>query len=124
MNSKIFLVLRILLGISVIVFGLNKFLNFIPFGEAPEAFGSYMGSLKGANVIYLVGIVEIVSGLAFIFNKYGALMALILMSVSINAVMAHAAYFPEEIGGAIGLLVFNIAVLFGYKNQYKSLLCE
>lgn len=121
MNSKIFMVLRILLGLFVIVFGLNKFFNFIPFGEVPEAFGNYMGILTSAKVIYLVGVIEIVSGLAFIFNKYGALMALILMSVSVNAFIAHAAFLPEEIAGAIVLIVLNIAVLFGYKEKYKSL---
>jgi len=49
-------------------------------------------------------------------------MALILMSVSLNAVMAHATLFPESIAGAIVLLVLNIAVIFGYKNSYTSLL--
>lgn len=122
MNSKVFMVLRILLGLFVIVFGLNKFLNFIPFGEVPEAFGNYMGILQSAKVMYLVGAIEIISGLALIFNKYGALMALILMSVSINAVMAHAAFLPDGIAGSIVLLVLNIAVLFGYKDKYKSLL--
>lgn len=122
MNSKVFMVLRILLGLFVIVFGLNKFLNFIPFGEVPEAFGNYMSILTSAKVMYLVGVVEIISGLALIFNKYGALMSLILMSVSINAVMAHAAFLPEEIAGAVVLLILNIAVLFGYRDAYKDLL--
>lgn len=122
MNSKVFLVLRILLGLFVIVFGLNKFFNFIPFGEVPEAFGNYMGILQSAKVMYLVGAIEIISGLAFILNKYGALMALILMSVSINAFIAHAAFLPEGIAGATVLLLLNIAVLFGYKDKYKSIL--
>jgi uncharacterized membrane protein YphA (DoxX/SURF4 family) len=121
MNSKVFMVLRILLGLYVIVFGLNKFFDFIPFGEVPEAFGSYMGILENAKVMYLVGAVEVIAGLALIFNKYGALMALILMSVSINAFMAHAAFLPDGIAGASVLVLLNIAVLFGYKDKYKSL---
>jgi uncharacterized membrane protein YphA (DoxX/SURF4 family) len=121
MNSKVFMVLRILLGLYVIVFGLNKFFDFIPFGEVPEAFGSYMGILENAKVMHLVGAVEVIAGLALIFNKYGALMALILMSVSINAFMAHAAFLPDGIAGASVLVLLNIAVLFGYKDKYKSL---
>jgi len=119
MNAKIFMVLRILLGLFVIVFGLNKFFNFIPFGDdVPEAFGNYMGILQSAKVMYLVGAIEIISGLAFIFNKYGALMALILMSVSINAFMAHAAFLPDGIGGATVLLLLNIAVLLGQVQKH------
>lgn len=116
------MVLRILLGLYIIVFGFNKFFDFIPFGESPQAFENYMITLKNAKVMYLVGAIEIVAGLAMIFNKYGALMALLLMSVSINAFMAHAAFMPDAIAGAAILLLLNIAVLFGYKDTYKSLL--
>lgn len=122
MNSKVFMVLRILLGLYVIVFGLNKFFDFIPFGESPEAFESYMGMLHSAKVLYVVGVVEIAAGLALIFNKYGALLALILMSVSINAFIAHAAFMPEAVAGAAILVLLNIAVMYGYKDKYKSLL--
>lgn len=123
MNSKVFMVLRILLGLFVLVFGLNKFLHFIPFGEMSEGGMAYMGALASTNTIpYLVGIVEVVAGLSFIFNKFGALMAIILMSVSLNAVMFHAALEPGSIWGAVMLLVLNIIVLFGYKDKYAALL--
>jgi putative oxidoreductase len=122
MNSKVFMVLRILLGVFVLVFGLNKFLHFIPMGEMPEDAGAYFGALMSANTIQLVAIVEIVAGFALIFNKYGALLALILMSVSVNAVMFHLALAPDAIGGAAVLLILNIAVLYGYKDKYKDLL--
>jgi putative oxidoreductase len=122
MNVKVFLVLRILLGLFVIVFGLNKFLNFIPM-EAPTGdAGAYFGALMSSKTLMLVAIVEIVAGLALIFNKYGALLALILMSVSVNAFLFHAVLDPGAIGGAVVLLLLNIAVLYGYKDRYKDLL--
>lgn len=122
MNAKVFLVLRILLGIFVIVFGLNKFFNFIPM-EAPTGdAGAYFGALMSSKTLILVAIVEIVAGLALIFNKYGALLALILMSISVNAFLFHAVLDPTNIGGAVVLLLLNIAVLYGYKANYKDLL--
>lgn len=122
MNSKVFLVVRILLGLFVLTFGLNKFLHFIPFGEMPEAAMSYFGALSSTQTLNLVAVVEILSGLALILNKYGSLMALILMSVSVNAVLFHAALAPDGIGPAVGLLVLNIAAIFGYKDRYKDIL--
>ncbi len=123
MNSNVFIMARILLGLFVLVFGLNKFFQFIPMEEMPEAAGTYFGALVSAKVIpYLVGIVEIAAGLAFILNKYGALMALILMSVSINAVMFHAFLAPRSIAGSLILLVLNIVVLVAYKNRYSDIL--
>ena len=124
MNSKVFMVLRILLGLFVLVFGLNKFLNFMPMPELSADAGAYFGALSNSKTLMLVALVEIIAGLALIFNKYGALLALILMSVSINAVLFHAVLDPGGIGGALVLLILNIAVLFGYKDKYKSLLAR
>jgi uncharacterized membrane protein YphA (DoxX/SURF4 family) len=123
MNSKVFMVIRILLGLFVLVFGLNKFLQFLPAPEGmSESAGAYFGALMSAKVITLVAIVEIVAGIALIFNKFGALLALILMSVSVNAVLFHATLDPGNIVPAIALLVLNILVLYGYKDKYTDLL--
>ena len=122
MNSKVFMVVRIILGLFVLTFGLNKFLNFMPMGEMSAEAGAYFGALVSTKTLMLVALVEIVAGLAFIFNKFGALLALILMSVSVNAVLFHAGLDPGNIAGALVLLVLNIIVLYGYKDKYKDLL--
>nr|WP_321224974.1 DoxX family membrane protein [uncultured Psychroserpens sp.] len=123
MNSKVFMVLRILLGLFVLVFGLNKFLEFLPAPDGmSEGAMSYFGALINSKTMVLVAIVEIAAGLAFIFNKFGALLAIILMSVSINAVLFHAVLDQANIAGALVLLILNIIVLMGYKDKYKTLL--
>ena len=123
MNSKVFMVLRILLGLFVLVFGLNKFIEFLPTPEdMSEDAMTYFGALVNSKTMVLVAIVEIVAGLALILNKFGALLALILMSVSVNAVLFHAVLDQANIAGALVLLVLNIAVVIGYKDQYKALL--
>jgi putative oxidoreductase len=123
MNSKVFLVLRILLGLFVLVFGLNKFIEFLP---APEGMSedamTYFGALVNSKTMVLVAILEIVAGLALILNKFGALLALILMSVSLNAVLFHAVLDPGNIAGALVLLALNITVIIGYKDKYRALL--
>ncbi len=116
------MILRILLGLFVLVFGVNKFYSFIPMEEMGEQAMTYFGALTSTKTIMLVAIVEIAAGLAFVFNKYGALMALILMSVSVNAVLFHATLEPAGIAGALVLLVLNIAVLYGYRDKYAALL--
>ena len=122
MNSKVFLVLRILLGLFILVFGANKFLNFLPPPELGEAGMNYFGVLSSTHTMTLVAIIEVLAGLALIFNKFGALMSLILMSVSVNAVLFHATLEPGGIGPALVLLVLNILMLVGYKDQYADLL--
>ena len=122
MNSKVFMVVRILLGLFVLVFGLNKFLQFLPPPELPEAAGSYFGALMSSKTMVLVALVEIAAGLALLLNKWGALMSVILMSVSVCAVLFHATLAPEGIGPALGLLILNVLALVGYKDRYSEIL--
>ena len=121
MNSKVFMVARILLGLFVLMFGFNKFFHFIPM-EAPTGdAAAYFGALMSSKTLMLVAIVEIAAGLALILNKYGALLTLILMSVSVNAVLFHAVLDQANIMGALVLLILNIVALIGYKDNYKGL---
>jgi len=124
MNSKVFMVLRIVLGLFVLVFGANKLYpgGFLSMPEMSADAGAYFGALVSTKTLMLVAIVEVVSGLALILNKYGALMSVILMSISVNAVLFHLTLDPGGIGGAAVLLVLNIIVLYGYKDNYKDLL--
>ena len=122
MNAKVLLVLRIVFGLFLITFGLNKFLQFMPMGEMGEAAGSYFGALMSTKTLMLVAIVEIAAGLSLLLNKYAALMMLILMSISINAVLFHATLEPGSIPGALVLLVLNVVMLYAYKDKYKDLL--
>jgi len=118
------MVLRILLGIFVLVFGVNKLYpgGFLPMPELEGDALNYFIALGNSKTMILVAIVEVVAGLALIFNKFGALFALILMSVSVNAVLFHAVLDPGGIGGAAVLLILNIVVLYGYKDKFKALL--
>ena len=122
MNPKLFLALRIIFSIFLIFFGLDHFFNYIPFPEmAPEA-NEYFANLLSTYAMHLVGIVEILAGLAFLFNKFGAMMALILMSVSINAVLFHLSLDPEKIYGALILLILNLIFIYHYRKNYTALL--
>lgn len=123
MNSKVFMVLRILFGLMLLVFGLNKFFNFLPAPEGlSEAAGAYFGAIVSTKTFLLVGLVEVLTGLALILNKFGALMSVILMSVSVNIVLFHITLDPEGIGPGLAVFILNILMLYGYKDTYKGLL--
>lgn len=122
MNAKIFTTLRFVLAIMLLVFGANKFFQFLPAPEGMSAdAGAFFGALMSAKTMTLVAIVEIMAGLALLLNKYASLMTLILMSVSINAVLFHLTLDMANIAPAILLLILNIAMLYHYKDKYKDL---
>ena len=122
MNSKVFMVIRIIFALALLFFGANKFFRFMDPPPPPEEAMGYWTALTLTKTMILVAIVEIVAGLSLILNKYAALMMLILMSVSINAVLYHATLDSASIAMAVVLLLLNIVMLYNYKDSYKELL--
>jgi len=122
MKSKVFMVIRIIFALALLFFGANKLFHFMDPPPPPEDAMGYWTALSITKTLTLVAIVEIVSGLTLILNKYASLMMIILMSVSVNAILYHLALDPASIGMAVGLLLLNILMLYNYKDSYKELL--
>ena len=97
MKNKIFLAVRIFFGIFLLIFGFDHFFGYLPFPEMSSDANAYFGALVSTGVMQMVGAIEIAAGIAFIVNRYGALMAFLLMSFSINAVLFHLFLDPEKI---------------------------
>ena len=122
MNSKVSMVIRIVFAIALIFFGTNKFLHFMDPPPPPETAWGYWEALTTSKTMLLVAIVETIAGLSLLINKYKALMMLILMSVSVNAVLYHMALDPQSIIMALVLLALNIYMLYDSKESYQGLL--
>ncbi|MCK5442475.1 MAG: DoxX family protein, partial [Maribacter sp.] len=70
----------------------------------------------------VVAVIEIIAGISLLLNKYGALMMLVLLTVSVNTILFHAFLEPGSILRALVLLVLNIVMLYNYKDRYEGLL--
>ena len=123
MKQKIAYTVQILAVVMLLIFGANGFLQFMPMPPMPEAMAGYMGALFQTGFIFpIVGIVEIIVGLAFVSNKFVALMAVILMPVMINAVLAHLFLDPAGVGGSAVILLLTIIIMFNHKEQYALMM--
>jgi hypothetical protein len=113
---------RYLLGVAMLVFGANKFLDFMPAPELPEAAGSFMGALAESGYIFpTLGVVYILAGLLLVLNKAVPFALIMLVPVSFNIVAFHAAYAPEGILFAAVVAVLNIFLLYTNWDKFKSL---
>ena len=122
MNSKVFMIIRYVLALGLLFFGTNKLFHFMSPPPPPEEAMGYWQALTTSKTMMLVGIVEAVAGLSLLINKYAALMMIIMMSVSVNAVLYHLTLDPATSMMAFLLLLLNIMMLFAYKDKYKELL--
>ncbi len=115
--------IQIIAGLMLVVFGLNKFLHFIPMAPPAEEMKTFMMALFGTGYLMtIVAVVEIVAGVAFLLNRYAALMAVVLMPVMLNAFLAHLFLDPSGMGGALMLVIFIIIIMVRHKEAYSVML--
>jgi len=121
--KKAQLVIRILLGLIVLIFGLNKFLQFMPTPPMPEAAGEFMGALVATGyLMVVVAIVEIITGIMLLTNRFQPLALVLLFPVLLNAFLFHLFLAPAGIGGALVASAMNIFLFFANKEAYNSIL--
>ncbi|MEN8787846.1 MAG: DoxX family membrane protein [Flavobacteriales bacterium] len=123
--KKLTLVIRILVGLGMVFFGLTKFVPslMMDLGEMPEAMNIWnAGAAASVYLMPLVGAIELVAGISLLINKFAPLMLIALIAVMINAFFVHLFMDPANIGGAAVFLLLTIFLMFQYKEAYKGLL--
>ena len=122
MNSKVTMVLRIILGLILIIFGANKFAGFMPMPELPEAAGNFMTALVVVGyMLPLIGVIELIVGLLLVFNKWVPFVLLLLAPISVNIILFHLALAPAGIGAGAVVALLNVALIYAYWDKYKPL---
>ncbi|RDK88435.1 DoxX family membrane protein [Marinirhabdus gelatinilytica] len=122
MNSTFTSIMRIVLGLALLVFGLNKFLNFIKMFEMPPAAANFMESLETTGyVFYIVAIIEISVGLMLLFKKWVPFALVLLAPLTVNILLFHLFLDVSDIAVAIVIFTFNVILIYKYWKAYRPL---
>ena len=115
-------ILCTLFGLMFINAGLDKFLHYMPMPEMPaemikinEAFGTIVWLMP------LVGFIELLGGLLFIFPKTRALGAIVILPVMVGIIVHNAVYMPEGLSIAGVFLIINIWMIRDNWEKYKPM---
>ncbi|MBX2826721.1 MAG: DoxX family membrane protein [Flavobacteriaceae bacterium] len=122
MNSTFTTILRFILGLSLLVFGLNKFFGFLTMFEMPQAAFNFLESLKNTGyVFYLIAIIEIGVGLLLILKKWVPFALIVLAPISINILLFH--IFLNISGSLVAIIIMlcNIILIYKYWKAYRPL---
>ncbi len=123
MNEKAKLILRIILGLALVVFGANKFLGFLPIPEMAEEAGTFMGALAATGyMIPLIGIVEMVTGALILAGLFVPLALVLLAPVLVNIVLFHLFLDPGGILPGLILTILALILMFAHFGSYRPLL--
>lgn len=116
-------VIRILVGLMLVVFGANKFFNFIPMEPATPQLGAFMMALVSAGYIMpMVAVVEILIGVSFLVNRYVALSLVLLAPLSVNFVGINLAFTPEGVAPALFVFIANVYLIVINREKYLPML--
>lgn len=119
-------VVRSLLGLIYLFFGLNFFLHFLPMPPPPAQPGAaegFMGGLFQAGYFFpMVKGLEVLLGGFLLLNFFTPLSLIILAPISLNILLFHAFLAPENMALSVLIIALHIYLLWAYRNSYRTIL--
>jgi uncharacterized membrane protein YphA (DoxX/SURF4 family) len=124
MNSTFTKILRIILGLGLLFFGLSKLLHFnimpthIYTGEA----AIFIDSLSNTGyILKVIGIFEIFIGALLLFNKWVPFALLLLAPITVNIVLFHLFLDTPGLIAAMVIVVLNVILIYKHWKVYRPL---
>lgn len=115
-------VVRLLLGLMFLVFGLNGFFHFIPQPPPPESAREYLQLMTGSYLLALVKLTEIVVGVMLLSNLWVPLALTILAPVTVNIVLFHATLEPlATLALPLVVVVMQVYLAWAYRDAFARL---
>ena len=117
-------ILCLLFGLMFINAGLDKFLHYMPMpaltADQAKLFAAF-GEIGW--LMPLVGAVEVIGGLLFIFPKTRALGAIVILPIMVGIVLHNVCRAPSSVGIGISAVLFliNLWIIIDNKEKYKAL---
>ena len=115
-------VVRVLLGLMLVVFGLNGFLGFIPQPAPPTDGGEFLGALMAGGVLPLVKVFEIVIGALLLSGRLVPLALVMLVPIAVGIVLYHLQFDVAGGAGAYVVAAMTVFLLWAYRGALLPLL--
>ncbi|HAA13484.1 MAG TPA: hypothetical protein DCE41_18045 [Cytophagales bacterium] len=122
MKAVAFKILRILLGLFIASIGLNKFLVFTEIPNPPGDGGTLMQIYISSGFLRLVGVLEVLAGLALVANRFVPLGLTFITAIMFNAVLFHALHDPVGIAPAALSLFSSLVMVYVYRERFSTFL--
>ena len=116
-------IVRVLLGLMFLVFGLNGFLNFIPAPKdlPPDLVTVSTGLMKGGYMT-VVSATEILVALLLLINLFVPLALALLAPIVVGIITFHIAIAPATIVPGIVVLVMELYLAWAYRGAFRPML--
>ena len=116
-------IVRVLLGVMFLIFGLNGFLNFIPTPkDIPPDILSVMGGLMKAGYMTVVSAAEVLAAIMLLTNRFVPLALAFLAPIVVGILTFHLAMARATIGPGIVVLAMELYLAWSYRAAFRPML--
>jgi hypothetical protein len=118
-------VVRILMGLPLVVFGLNGFFNFIPPPRTPlpEGAAAFAAALAMTGyMMQLIGATQLIVGLLLVLNRFVPLAVALFAPFIVNSIAFHLRLEHSGLPMAAVFLVLEAYLAWAYRNAYRPML--
>lgn len=124
MKRKILLVICIIFGLMFINAGLNKFFNYMPPpGNLPPNLQKAFRAFSDIEwLMPLVGFIEVLGGLLFLFPRTRALGALVILPVMVGIMLTNTVTDTSGLPIALVFFLINLWVIYESRHKYLPLI--
>jgi len=122
MSRKVSMILRIILGLVLIIFGANKFGHFLPDFQVEGEAADFLSALTNAGYWPILGLLEILVGLLLVTNKWIGFALVVVAALATNFLIFHIKYDLAGSPPALLVSILTVALIYGNWGRFKSLL--
>ena len=115
-------ILRLLYGLAFTVFGLNFFLNFIPAPPPTGLAGDYFKVMATSHYLYVIGAMQLLSGLLLLIGKFVPLALTILAAMIFNILCIHIFMEPSGLPMALVFAAIELFLIWSYRDRFAGIL--
>lgn len=124
MNSTFTKILRIVLGLGLLFFGLSKLIhfNFMPTHIYTGDAAIFIDSLSETGyILKVIGVLEICIGLLLVINKSVPFALILLAPISVNILLFHLFLDTPGLIIAMVVIVLNIILIYKHWSTFRPL---
>src|SRR6185295_10111318 len=116
-------IIRVMLGLMFLVFGLNGFMNFIPMPKnIPPEIMNVMGALVKAGYMSVVSGAEVLIAVMLLTNRFVPLALALLAPIIVGILTFHIYLAPATIVPGIVVLVMELYLAWAYRGAFRPML--
>jgi uncharacterized membrane protein YphA (DoxX/SURF4 family) len=115
-------ILRTLLGLAFVFFGLNGFLHFMKASPPSGQAGAFIMAMFTSGYFYAVAALQIIGGLLLLIGRFVPLGLTLLSPIVVNIVLFHVCLDPQGLPIAVVFACLTAFLLWSYRASFAPLL--